>query len=132
MDRAQVRVASARVNEVLAGLSKELGLSFSTGSIRFDSNGFTTKLTATASASDGSSRTKEAVDFETHAMSFGLKPSDLGHKFTHGGDEFTITGLKPRSSKYPILAKNRMGKTFKFPIYATGLAKVEVMDYMRR
>jgi hypothetical protein len=132
MDRSKAKQVSGAIMEALATIESDLGVTFSRGNGKFDNNEFSMKVTATSNAVDGSSRDKDAVAFETHAMSFGLKPSDLGHTFTHGGEEFTVSGLKPRSSKYPILAKNRMGKTFKFPIYATGLAKVEVMDYMRR
>ena len=41
---------------------------------------------------------------------------DLGQEFQRSGKTFTIVGLKPRSKKYPILAKCSDGKTYKLPV----------------
>lgn len=66
-----------------------------------------------------------AADFRRLADVFGLKPEDLGRTFRSGGQTFTVVGLAPRKSKYPILATNAAGKTYKFT--ADGVAA-----YLRR
>jgi hypothetical protein len=59
--------------------------------------------------------TKEATDFNRFAASFGITKK-LGDTFFFRYETYEIVGLKPRSSKYPLLAKNiSSGKTFKFP-----------------
>ena len=45
-----------------------------------------------------------------------IKKDDLGKTFDHMGDTYVITGCKPRSTKYPILAEHIYSKkTYKFP-----------------
>lgn len=65
---------------------------------------------------DGEALTPAREDFERLAFMYdGLKPEDFGRVFYNRGQAFTICGLKPRSPKYPILAKNEAGQTYKFP-----------------
>jgi hypothetical protein len=59
---------------------------------------------------------KIATDFRAMALLYGLQPDDLGKVFkTWDGAQYKITGLKPSSRKYPILAqKVGTNKTYKF------------------
>lgn len=75
---------------------------------------------------DGNVLTVAAKDFQRYALMFGLQADDLGREFEAQGESFRITGLKPKSRKYPVLGENvRTGKTFKFPVAAVkfGLKK---------
>lgn len=75
---------------------------------------------------DGNVLTAEAKAFQRYAVMFGLKAEDLGREFKNRGETFRITGLKPKSPKFPVLAENvRSGKTFKFPeaVVLAGLQK---------
>lgn len=66
---------------------------------------------------DGNALGASAKDFKKYAVMFGLKADDLGREFVTHGETFRITGLKPKSQKYPVLGENvRTGKTFKFPV----------------
>ena len=121
MNRNNAKDISAEVMKALGKLEKKLGVSFSRGNGKFDDNMFSMKITATANASDGSSQSKEEVDFVSSAFRFGLKKEDLGKTFTANGMSFKICGLKPKSRKYPVLAKNMMGKVYKFAASTTGL-----------
>ena len=38
----------------------------------------------------------------------------FGKKFTLRNNTFTITELKPRSSRYPVIAEDANGKSYKF------------------
>lgn len=65
---------------------------------------------------DGNALKAEAKDFLKVGRMFGFEPGDLGKEFQTRGETFRITGLKPRSRKYPVLAENvRTGKSYKFP-----------------
>ena len=65
---------------------------------------------------DGQEMTTDGKAFVRYASSFDLDPADLGREFTSRGNTFRITGLKPKSYKFPILAANvKTGKTFKVP-----------------
>lgn len=41
---------------------------------------------------------------------------ELGDEFKYDGKTYTIVGLKPRSKRYPILAKCSDGKTYKLTV----------------
>lgn len=65
---------------------------------------------------DGQEMTTDGKAFVRYASEFGLDPADLGKRFTDRRGMFRITGLLPRSYKYPVLAVNlETGKTLKFP-----------------
>lgn len=49
---------------------------------------------------------------------FGLTADQFGATFTFRNKKYTVTGLKPRSSRFPILARNEAGKVYKFPANA--------------
>ena len=79
---------------------------------------------------DGKTITKEETDFRTMAHLYGFQPDDFGRTFSQQGKVFQITGLKPGSPKYPVLAKNLGdGRNYKFPpetvtaLLALGLPK---------
>jgi len=81
----------------------------------FSTNSATIKLEI-SEVVDGKVITKEAESFAANARIYGLDPEDLGRKFQLGDDVYTVTGLKPRASKYPILATSENnGKSYKFP-----------------
>ena len=116
MDRGKARFIGEKVMAKLKEIEDELGVTFSRGSGSYDSATYSMKVTATVDNVDGSTRTPEMMDFERHASMYGLEAENLGATFTQGGTEYEIVGMKPRSSKYPILAKSfTNGKTYKFP-----------------
>jgi hypothetical protein len=114
MDRNQAQNISSKIMEALKTIEGDLGVTFSRGNGKYDSSSFNMKVTATIDNVDGSTQTPEMIDFQREAHYYGLEASDLGTTFTQNGKTFEIVGLKPRSRKYPILGKDRMGKTFKF------------------
>ena len=76
----------------------------------------TFKLEVALKTADGTVLTKSASDWKAYCYRWGFKPDDLGKKFrTPAGDIVTITGCKPRSTKFPILAKNSRGTAYKYP-----------------
>lgn len=99
-----------QINNTLAAVLKQYGLTAKIGNIRYSSNDFRTTLTvSTGSNADAAQR-----EFERHAYKFGLAVDLFGKSFMHHGEKFTITGIKPKSRKYPVLAKNAKGTTYKF------------------
>jgi hypothetical protein len=75
------------------------------------------QLLITEKDEDGNKLSAAARDFQKYAIMFGLEADDLHREFVHQGDRFRITGVKPRSRKFPILGENvRTGKTYKFPV----------------
>ena len=125
MKLSTVRTINAAIAEAIKPLEEQFGISFGAPSARYGENNMTVKIDVATVADDGSVLTKEAEDFKRCASMFGLKPEMLGRTFKRGElDEYEVTGLKPRSRKYPVLAKNLSnGKTYKF-------AAIIVRNYM--
>jgi len=98
--------------EHMKAFEKEHGVRVNIGNITYQPNEIRTKLTVRTNAvSDDAIAEKE---FKRYAFMYGLKADDFGKSFNSRGTMFKICGVSPRSHKYPILAKNNRGKTYKF------------------
>ena len=115
LDRTAVRRINDDIQSALDAVAKRYGVQIKVGNSRFSNTNCTTKIDISTVNEGGTAMTKEATDFNRFAASFGITKK-LGDTFEFRYDRYEITGLKPRSSKYPVLAKNLSnGKTFKFP-----------------
>ena len=110
LDRKRVQNLSNDLDRVLKEFAEKNGLSVQTGSIRFSSTDFTVKV----KIFDTESGDVEQVEFEKYCSAFNLIKSDYRRPFEHNGKTFKLTGFKPRSPKFPILATNSNGEQYKF------------------
>ena len=116
-DRTNLRMIREMIDQELADLGERLGVSIKAGSASFTSNNATYKLQIATISEEGEICTKEAEDFKLYCFRWGLAPDDLGREFNFRGNTYTITGAKPRSYQYPILAtRGYDGKSFKFAV----------------
>ena len=116
LDRTAVRRINDDIQSALDAVAKRYGVQIKVGNSRFSNTNCTTKIDISTVSEGGTVMTKEATDYNRYASSFGLTKK-LGETFEFRYDTYEIVGLKPRSSKYPVLAKNLSnGKTFKFPV----------------
>jgi len=84
---------------------------------------FTLKVEGGVVSADGKVASKEAGAFAALATLYGFKAEDLGATFKWNGQAFTITGIKSRAHKRPLLAKHAGdGKLYTFPIDAVLVA----------
>lgn len=116
-----LRMLRTDINIALKEVGDKHGVKLEAGSASYSTGTFTLKINGGLLKEDGSAVQKEAEDFKRYAKMFGLEPEDLGQKFKSNGKEYTISGLATRKSKYPILAKDAQGKTYKFPMYIVKL-----------
>ena len=93
-------------------IEKELGVKFKVGNISYSNEYATIKLEASDIGEDGVALSKEEISFQKLAEFYGLRATDLGKTFKSMGSTYKIVGLKPRSSKYPILVQ-KGGATYK-------------------
>jgi len=115
LDRTAVRRINDDIQSALDAVANRYGVQIKVGNSRFSDSNCTTKIDISTVNEGGTVMTKEATDFNRFATSFGITKK-LGDTFEFRYDTYEIVGLKPRSSKYPVLAKNLSnGKTFKFP-----------------
>jgi hypothetical protein len=119
-NRSNLQELRAKLDQVLGEVGSEFGVAISVGSMSFSPLETTTRLTMTAigdNAQNGEipADAKARIEFENYAKMFDLKPDDFGKEFVSRYDTFVVSGIKPRSSKYPVLATNKVtGKVFKF------------------
>ena len=122
MDKAKCIAIRELLNKALVDVGASLGVKISVGHASYTSDNAMFKVEA-ADVVAGLAVTKEVSDFRFMAGAFGLKPDDLGKKvfIARSGDraagtEYEICGLKPASTRFPILAKRvRDGTVFKLP-----------------
>jgi hypothetical protein len=100
-------------NTVVKTLNEKYGVTIQLGNISYQENKFNGKIEV---VNKGATTTIAREEFERSAVYLGLKKSDFGKTFMSNGVLFKISGIKTRNRKYPILADNPQGDTYKFPI----------------
>lgn len=107
IDRASLRVIQEHLAIALELLSRDLGVSLKVGRSTYDGSSLgTIKVEVASLGDDGQAHSREADDFRSHSVLYGLDVEMLGKVFrTVTGERYRLIGAKPRSPKYPILAE---------------------------
>ena len=114
LDRPTVKYIRKRLEAALTPLAEELGVAIDFGSCTFKTNNCRLQLRVSVLDPDGKAITEESESFRSSAKLFGLEPDDLGKEFTFRSQLYTICGLKPKSRKYPVVARSDNDKDYKF------------------
>jgi len=114
LDRPTVKHITKRLETAVKPLAEELGLAIEIGSCTFNTSNCRFQMKVSVLDCDGKAISEESESFRSNAKLFGLEPDDLGKKFVCRGQPYTICGLKPKSSKYPVIARSDNGKDYKF------------------
>lgn len=112
IDRATIRNIQSRLQQHLADLGKELGVTFNVGNARYNETAATIKVEVATFGKKGEVRDRAAADFEKYAGLFGLKPSWLGKTFDRFGVRYKIVGLRTKAHKFPVIVESN-GKRYK-------------------
>lgn len=114
LDRTAVRMINAEIEAALQQVSEKYGIQIDLGNSSFTNTNCELKVKYAVKGGDGMVMTREAEDYNRYARMKGFTKK-LGDLITMGGNTYEIVGMKPRSTKYPILAKCTItGKTYKF------------------
>lgn len=101
--------------DALKAVEQEHGVSIGRGGASYTDSNFTMRLDVSELADDGTAITKEATDYDALHKMYDLP--ERGLEFRSNGRDFKITGMKPRSSKYPVLAEDlATGGVYKFTV----------------
>lgn len=115
-DKTNLRLLTADIQTALKSVADNYGISLTYKGARFSATNVSIKLEGAVIGAGGVVETKERKDWKVYAEMFGLKSAWLDKTFVLAGDQYVISGLATRKSKYPVLAKCvRNNKTFKFP-----------------
>jgi hypothetical protein len=114
-DRTNLRLLRDDVQSALNAVAEKYGIDLRLGTGRFASENVTFNLEGSVIGAEGVV-TREAAEFRQYADVLALEASDLGKTFQYRGQPYEIVGARLSNSKYPVLAKNRNGKVYKFRV----------------
>jgi len=100
-NKSNLRELREVINGALADALSERGLTASMGNITFSDSDFNCKLTVSC----GSNEDAAQREWNKYAPLKGLASEDFGKQFMQDGKVFTVIGIKPKSPRYPIIAK---------------------------
>lgn len=111
-DKATCRRVLVAAMEALKPVQEEFGISIELkGGGNFTDGTLTKSLTFNVVSSDG-----VTAEWKANCRRFGLYDEDYGRKFESKGKGYTVSGIKPRSPKFPVLATDADGTVYKFRI----------------
>ena len=114
LDKPTVQYIRKRLEAALEPLAKELGVAVDLGSCTFQASNCRFQLKVAVLDPNGKAMTEKADSFRRSAKLYGFESSDLGREFVCQGQIYTICGLRPKSRKYPVVARSSNGKDYKF------------------
>lgn len=112
-DRKTCKLVADDLESHLRAFSQKWGLTVTLGRGKFSPEQLTQSIELTVKSDKPVGR--EADAFRLNAVFYGLQPTDLGRTVDLGSGPLTITGLRPRAPKKPILLRSPDGKTFVAP-----------------
>lgn len=131
LNRPTVKYIRKRLEAAVKPLAKELGVVIDLANCTFKTNNCRFQLKVAVLNSEGEAMTEEIDSFRSSAKLFGLDPDDLGKEFIYRGQSYTICGFKPKSRKYPVIARSGNGKDYKFACRTViGALDREVPDWL--
>ena len=112
-DKPTIKAIRMAMDNALAKVEKEYGITISTGNARFSGNEVTFKVKANTQSTDGAVKTKEGDNFELYKNSIGLGWLEVGDQIMLQGKYFTLKGYNTRARKSPIQIEDSNGRGYK-------------------
>jgi hypothetical protein len=113
-NRENVEEIRESIKEALRFVQEKHNILFDFDKITYEDSKFSCKLNCYANKDKVIDPAR--AEFMAHCKEFGYLETDFHKPFFFKEVGYLITGLKPANRKYPILATNRAGKQFKFPL----------------
>ena len=112
-DKPTIKAIRMAMDQALATVANEYGITINTGNARFSGNEVTFKVKANTTSSDGTANTKEADMFELVKHQEGLGHLSVGDTVTLQGKDFILKGFNSRARKSPIQIEDMQGRGYK-------------------
>ena len=112
-DKPTIKAIRMAMDNALAKVEKEYGITISTGNARFSGNEVTFKVKANTLDATGSANTKEAQMFDLYKNSEGIGHLSVGDTVTLQGKQFILRGYNTRARKSPINIEDMQGRGYK-------------------
>ena len=112
-DKPTVKAIRMAMDNALAKVEKEYGITIKTGNARFSGDEVTFKVKANTMGNDGTVNTREANMWDLHADMNGLGHLKVGDTVNLQGKSFTIAGWNTRARKSPVNITDQNGRGYK-------------------
>ena len=112
-DKPTVKAIRMAMDNALAKVEKEYGITIKTGNARFSGNEVTFKVKATTQSSDGTVNSKESDNWELYEHTIGLGWLEVGDQILLQGKYFTLKGYNTRARKSPVNIEDSNGRGYK-------------------
>jgi hypothetical protein len=121
-DQSRVRELRERLASRLREVGESLGLVLTIDDrVTYNPNAMRLKLTVTEVGAAPAAQ----VEFNHYCARYGLTAADFGKEFDFAGDHFTLCGVQPRATRFPLLGRNAAGKVYKLPVDVVRLINPE-------
>jgi hypothetical protein len=115
MDKPKARLMRENLATMFAEFDKKFDVKTTVGNASFTATNIVFKIEFAEKTADGQVLNREAEAFKRNAKFYGFDADDFGKTFIFRREGYKISGLKPKSYRFPILGTRADGKTFKFP-----------------
>ena len=112
-DKPTIKAIRMAMDNALANVASEYGITINTGNARFSGNEVTFKVKANTVDSSGSANTKEATMFDLYKQGEGIGHLKVGDTITLQGKDFILKGYNTRARKSPIQIEDMQGRGYK-------------------
>lgn len=113
-DKQNLKAIRVAMDNALAQVAQQYGITINTGNARFSGNEVTFKVKAnTVDSATGTAITKEARMFELVKQQEGIGHLSVGDTITLQGKSFILKGYNSRARKSPIQIEDMQGRGFK-------------------
>lgn len=118
-NRENLQKVRGILEELFEDFEEETGVKITIGNIRFSEKQFTTKLEAVIPSDEEEDLTTDEIKYkqalkDSHGI-FRVDESNwMERRKNSNGKEFQLLGVKIRSKKYPIVARDIAGNKYKF------------------
>ena len=113
-DKQNLKAIRVAMDNALAQVAQQYGITINTGNARFSGNEVTFKVKAnTVDSATGTAITKEAQMFELVKQQEGIGHLSVGDTITLQGKDFILKGYNSRARKSPIQIEDMQGRGFK-------------------
>ena len=112
-DKPTIKAIRQAMDQALATVADEYGITINTGNARFSGNEVTFKVKANTMGEGGQVNTKEAQMFELVKGQEGLGHLSVGDTVTLQGKSFILKGFNTRARKSPIQIEDMQGRGYK-------------------
>lgn len=112
LTKTNVNKLSTEIIDALADLGNKYGVEFKLGNGTYNAVSFDVKLHAALTSDEAENTIAERVN--NLGRSAGFDCDIYGAKFTSRASTYTITDYDVKKIKYPIIATNQNGTSYKF------------------